>query len=86
MPSASRNVAVDADGSLYIADGHNHAIRRVDPAGTITTPAGTGERGFSGDCEPAAPIALNSPWGLAIRDGVPYIVDMDNARVRVMRL
>ena len=80
------NVAVDADGSLYIADLHNHAVRRVDPAGVITTLAGTGGRGFSGDCDPAVPIALDSPWGLAIHGGILYIVDMDNGRIRMLKL
>ena len=47
------DVAVDAAGSLFIADFGNNRIRRVDPSGTITTFAGTGEPGFSGDSGPA---------------------------------
>ena len=47
------DVAVDGAGNLYIADAGNHRIRRVDPSGSITTIAGTGERGFAGDGGPA---------------------------------
>ena len=42
-------VAVDASGNLYIADGGNNRIRKVTASGTITTVAGTGQPGYSGD-------------------------------------
>ena len=61
-----RGVAADGAGSLYIADSDNDRIRRVDPSGTITTVAGTGETGFSGDGGPAARARLNFPQGLAV--------------------
>ena len=54
-------VAVDGSGNLYIADSGNHRIRRVDPSGTITTIAGTGEAGYGGDGGPAAKAQLASP-------------------------
>ena len=48
-------VAVDGTGNLFITDESNERIRRVDPTGIITTLAGTGERGFSGDGGPGQP-------------------------------
>ena len=59
-------VAVDGAGNLFIADGSNHRIRRVDTEGTITTVAGTGKQGYSGDGGPAVAARLNSPGGLAV--------------------
>src|SRR5581483_5819478 len=44
-----RGLAVDGDGNLYISDFANDAVRRVDPSGTITTYAGDGTAGYSGD-------------------------------------
>ena len=81
--SEPEGVAVDEAGNLYIADSFNHRIRKVDFAGTITTIAGTGERGFSGDGGPASQAQLSSPEGVAA-DGAGnlYIVDQYNNRVR----
>ena len=59
------DLAVDGIGNLYIADAFNHRVRRVDTSGTITTIAGTAERGFSGDGGPAADAQLHSPYGVA---------------------
>ena len=80
---APKKVAVDAAGNLYIADRSNHRIRRVDPSGTITTVAGTGESGFSGDGDPAVAAQLNIPEGVAV-DGAGnlYIADSENHRIR----
>lgn len=50
------------DGALYVCDTGNNRIRRIDPNGTISTFAGTGERGWSGDGGPAAAARLNEPW------------------------
>src|SRR5687767_4301936 len=55
-------VDVDGHGNVYIADYSNHRIRRVDPAGVITTVAGTGTRGFSGDGGPATRAELAGPY------------------------
>ena len=76
-------VAVDGAGNLYIADSWNARIRKVDSAGVITTVAGTGERGFSGDGGPATAAALDRPSGVAV-DGAGnlYIADSWNARIR----
>lgn len=76
-------VAVDADGALYIADTDNHRVRKVGTDGTITTVAGTGEEGYSGDDGPAEDAQLSYPRGIAVgSDGSIYIVDTDNERVR----
>ena len=76
-------IAADAAGNTYIADAANHRIRKVSRAGTITTIAGTGVPGFSGDGGPAAAAQLNSPYGLAFDGfGNLYIADLGNARVR----
>ncbi|MET7391822.1 hypothetical protein ACFYPT_41520 [Streptomyces sp. NPDC005529] len=59
-----RGVAVDAHGT--IADTDNHRVRKVDTRGTITTVAGTGQRGFNGDNQPATTAQLNYPRGLTV--------------------
>lgn len=77
------DIALDAAGNLYIADQKNHRIRRVSPDGIITTVAGTGTAGFSGDGGPAAQAALSRPSGVAVdAQGNLYIADHDNHRVR----
>ena len=78
-----RDVAVDGTGNIYIADRANNRIRRVSVAGLITTVAGNGDEGFSGDGGPATDAALNLPFGVAV-DGVGnlYIADSTNRRVR----
>ena len=77
-------VAVDGGGNLYIADMDNDRIRRIDAAGrTITTVAGNGERGFTGDNGPATRAALDQPWALAIDSaGLLYVADSGNQRIR----
>jgi NHL repeat len=75
-------VAVTADGGFLIADTNNHRVRRVSPAGTITTVAGTTEE-LSGDGGPATAAQLASPTGVAATaDGGFLIADFDNHRVR----
>ena len=81
--SGPRDVAVDPHGVLYIADGDNHRIRKVDPSGRITTAAGSGSAGFGGDGGPAVAARLNTPHGVAIaRDGSFFISDLYNNRIR----
>jgi sugar lactone lactonase YvrE len=76
-------VAVDGSGRLYIADFGNNRVRRVDLSGRITTVAGNGKRGFSGDGGKATHAKLNAPSGLAIdHSGNVYIADSGNNRVR----
>jgi DNA-binding beta-propeller fold protein YncE len=59
-------VVVDAGGNLFIADLIGERVRKVSPAGIITTVAGTGQIGFTGDGGPALAARLNSPHGLAL--------------------
>jgi len=76
-------LAFDSQGDLYVADTLNHAVRRVDRHGVITTVAGTGEPGNSGDGGPGVAATLNSPAGLAVGFGDRlYIADTANNRVR----
>jgi PKD repeat protein len=75
-------VAVDAQGSLYIADSGNNRIRKV-MNGTISTVAGTGTAGFTGDGGEATAAQLNGPAGVVVGpSGTLYIVDKGNQRVR----
>ena len=78
------DLAFDATGNLYIADRHNHRVRKVDArTGVITTVAGTGVQGFSGDGGPATEAQFGYPEGLAIDcAGNLYIADAYNHRVR----
>lgn len=77
--------AVDAIGRIYIADVFDQRIRRVDLDGTITTIAGTGLAGFSGDGGPATSAQLNEPDGVAIdAQGRVYIADSVNDRIRMV--
>lgn len=80
-------VAVDSFGNSYIADTANNVVRRVDSnkgtSGTISTFAGTGTAGSSGDGSAAASAQLNGPQGLAVDSaGDLYIADTQNNRVR----
>ncbi len=79
-------IAVGSDGSLYIADSWHHRIRRIGPDGIITTVAGSGGSGYSGDGDPAIEARLNTPMDVAIGlDGSIYISDYSNKCVRRVR-
>jgi hypothetical protein len=84
--AAPTGVGTDALGDVFIADTSNNRIRKVDPSGsigTITTVAGTGRRGFSGDGGPATAARLSSPVGsLAVSGTSVYFSDTGNQRVR----
>jgi uncharacterized protein (TIGR03437 family) len=78
-------LAFDSSGNLYIGDSNNHRIRMVSPSGIITTVAGTGNPGFSGDGGPATKADLNTPFGIAFDpSGNLYIADSGNNRIRVL--
>jgi uncharacterized protein (TIGR03437 family) len=75
-------VALDSAGNLYIADGNNNRIRKVSD-GVITTVAGNGTQGFSGDNNLATSAALAAPVGVVVDStGNVYIADTDNSRIR----
>lgn len=79
---APRNIAVDGNGVLYISDFAAHRVYQVTPDGTLTTVAGTGSPGYSGDGI-AAQALLNFPTALAVdRQGVLYIADSGNHLIR----
>ncbi len=80
LPSA---IAYDPQGNLYIAETGNHVIRKIDTLGQITTIAGTGTQGFSGDNGPATAAQLDSPQGLTLDSANNlYIADTHNHRIR----
>ena len=77
-------LATDPSGNLFVADTGNNVVRKIDTSGVITTVAGTGHPGFSGDCGPAVSAELYQPTALAIHDGILYIVDSNKNRVRML--
>ncbi len=79
-----QGVAVDFSGNLYISEFAGHRVRKVNlSTGIITTVAGTGVTGFSGDNGPATAAKLNIPQGIAIDfSGNLYIADVGNNRIR----
>ncbi len=80
-----RGLAFDAAGNLYIADSGNNVIRRVDTGGIITTVAGTGVAGFSGDGGMASAAQLFLPGGVSVdASGNLLIADTSNNRIRVV--
>ncbi len=78
-------VAVDLAGNFFIADMVNHRIRKVDTNGIISTVAGTGVSGYTGDGGAATNAKLNSPFGLTLdNSGNLFIADSSNHRIRVL--
>jgi len=71
-------------GNVYIVEEYNHCVRKVTiSTGIITTVAGTGSQGFSGDGGPATSATLYRPMGVAVDSSVNmYIVDRMNCRIR----
>ncbi len=83
------NVAVTPGGDLYIADSWNHCIRRIDgKTGIITTCAGTGKAGFSGDGGPAAKATFNFLMCVSLNatNDKLFVADLKNLRIRAIDL
>jgi streptogramin lyase len=79
----ARAVCVDGKGNTYICEREGNAIRKVDGKGIITTIAGTGRKGYSGDGGEAAKATFNGPKGIRCdRQGHIYVVDTENQAIR----
>jgi streptogramin lyase len=85
---APHELVFDKNGDLYIAERDNHVIRKVTmKTGIISTVAGTGTAGFSGDGGPGAKAVLNQPHSIFLdRDGTLLICDIGNHRIRRLHL
>lgn len=78
-----QGVAVDTSGNIYIADANNNRVRKVTTSGTITTVAGNGTAGFTGDGGLATAAEMNNPESVAVDSSKNiYIADVNNYRVR----
>ena len=76
-------VALDGGGNVYVADSSNHRVRMVTTSGIITTIAGTGQQGSSGDGGPATAALINRPVALIVDSGGGlYICDSSDHRIR----
>lgn len=83
------NIAVTPSGDIYLSDTWNHRVRKIDGrTGTITTVAGTGTKGFSGDGGPADKADFSSVIQIALDPGAKhlYVADIDNKRIRRITL
>lgn len=77
------HLSVTSDDSIYFVDLYNYRIRWIDPNGIISTIAGTGEKGYSGDGGPAIEAKIGTVYGMDMGpDGSVYIAEMDNHRIR----
>ena len=81
-----RGIAFDASGNLYIADTSNHRIRKVDTSGKITTFAGTGKAGFSGDGGLATSAMIGTPRAVTVQGSALYITNAGSSRYRWVNL
>jgi hypothetical protein len=76
-------LAVDSQNRVYVADSGNHAVRRIDADGTVTTVAGTGTAGYSGDGGPATAARISGPSRITFDSaGNLYLADSGNNRIR----
>ncbi len=79
------NILADDNGNIYASTigSSNQFVKKISPDGTITTVAGTGERGFSGDGGPATQAKVSNPRDMVLdAAGNLYLVDSDNFRIR----
>jgi flagellar hook assembly protein FlgD len=75
-------LALDSTGNLYIADYDNHRVRKVTPAGIISTFAGDGSSAYAGDGGPATLASFNGPYGVAINASGDVFIPDDNGAIR----
>jgi streptogramin lyase len=80
-----KGITLGADGTIYLADTENHAVRAIDPStGTIATIAGTGQRGDGPEADPLG-CRMSRPHGVFFGNGNLYISDSEAHRIRVLR-
>jgi sugar lactone lactonase YvrE len=79
-------LALDSAGNLYVADSNNQRIRRIDRHGTISTVAGTGTPGFTGDGGPGINAQLYDPFGIGIAGDNLYIAEGAGRRLRLLKI
>ena len=85
MLNSPSSVCTDASGNLYVVDPFNNNIRKVDASGNITTFAGTGTSGFTGDGGPAIDAQVSFPGRIAAdANGNVYVADRGNKRIRMI--
>ncbi len=79
-------IAVDTSGNIYVADGYfNNRIRKINNVGIITTIAGNGIAGYSGDSSAATSAELYAPYGVSVdNNGNIFIADFLNNRIRIV--
>jgi sugar lactone lactonase YvrE len=78
-------VAVDASGTIYVADSGNHIIRKITPAGVVSTLAGSGSLGYTNGSSTTA--RFYNPYGVAVdASGIVYVADNGNNRIRKIAL
>jgi sugar lactone lactonase YvrE len=83
LVNAPQGVAVDGQGNLFVGDFQGHRVRKIDPAGNVTTVVGTGAASSTGDGGPADKATLNQPFAIAFApDGAMFIAENLGARVR----
>ncbi len=80
-----QGIVVDGFGNLYISDSYNRVVRKVNASGVITTYAGNGSYGFSGDGGPATNAAMSNPYGITI-DATQNIYITDNGNYRIRKI
>ena len=79
-------ILIGNSGNIYVADVNNHVIREIDSTGMVSTIAGTGHMGFSGDGGPATAAKFNQPASVSMDNtGSLYVADFENNRIRMIK-